>query len=112
MLLTPQDSSLQNEVRYAFMIGNLHAHNIKTPLVYISVGKTSQCCREQSSWIRTQAGPHGVETMRAAAMKQLWGSCSAVYPSWAKQGWRSLPSIADLGFRTRGKSHNYSAFCM
>lgn len=34
---TPQDSSLQNEVRYAFMIGNLHVHNIKNPLVYISV---------------------------------------------------------------------------
>lgn len=89
--LTPRDSSLQNEVRYAFVISNLHAHNIENPLVYISVQRNSQCCREQSSWNRTQAVPHKMETMKAAAIKQLWGRwfpslCSCVYPSWAKAG--------------------------
>lgn len=68
------------------MIGNLHAHYIKNPLVYISVERNNQCCREQNSRSRTQAVPHEMETVKAAAVKQLWGGCSSVYPSWAKAG--------------------------
>lgn len=81
------------------MIGDLHAHNIKNPLVYISVERNNQCCREQSTWKSTQAVPHEMETMKAAAIKQLWVRGNSVYPSWAKAGLGDPPSITDLRFR-------------